>query len=105
MKLLHLYDDVMNLYGEYANVSVLARYLSDLGCEVQVDTLSLYDEAELDGYDFFFMGAGTERRQKLALERLLGRRDALKRLIAEGKVIYEQVQPHERDPNASVFVA
>ncbi len=87
MKLLHLYDDVMNLYGEYANVSVLARYLSDLGCEVQVDTLSLYDEAELDGYDFYFMGAGTERRQKLALERLLGRRDTLKKLIAEGKVM------------------
>ena len=38
-KLLHLYDDAMNLYGEYANVSLLARYLTDLGHSVRVETL------------------------------------------------------------------
>ena len=42
VKLLHLFDDVMNLYGEYANVAILARYLTDLGHTVSVDTLSLY---------------------------------------------------------------
>ena len=47
VKLLHLYDDVMNLYGEYANVAVLARYLCDLGHAVSVDTLSLYEEKDI----------------------------------------------------------
>ena len=27
MKILHLYHDIMNLYGEYANVSALERML------------------------------------------------------------------------------
>ena len=69
-KLLHLYDDAMNLYGEYANVSLLARYLTDLGHSVRVETLSLYEKKAISGYDFYYMGAGTARRQKLLLPQL-----------------------------------
>ncbi len=87
LKLLHLYDDVMNLYGEYANVSVLARCLSDLGCEVRVDTLSLYEEKDISGYDFYYMGSGTERRQKLALSQLVNYRDALSAACDAGRVM------------------
>ncbi|MGM9598494.1 MAG: type 1 glutamine amidotransferase [Faecousia sp.] len=86
-KLLHLYDDVMNLYGEYANVSLLARFLTDLGHSVQIDTLSLYEKKDISGYDFYFMGAGTERRQKLALSQLVFYRDALKNAMDESKVM------------------
>ena len=86
-KILHLYDDVMNLYGEYANVSVLARFLTDLGYEVSVDTLSLYEDKDISGYDFYYMGSGTERKQKLALSQLLKYRDALCAACDEGKVL------------------
>ena len=37
MKILHLYYDLMNLYGEYGNVVVLAKHLEDQGEEVIVD--------------------------------------------------------------------
>lgn len=87
VKLLHLYDDVMNLYGEYANVAILARYLTDLGHTVSVDTLSLYEEKDISAYDFYFMGAGTERRQKLALSQLGRYREALQRACDAGKVM------------------
>lgn len=88
LKLLHLYNDVMNLYGEYANVAILARFLTDLGHSVSVDTLSLYEQKDISGYDFYFMGAGTERRQKLALSQLVNYRDALKKAIDENKVVF-----------------
>lgn len=88
VKLLHMFDDVMNLYGEYANISLLARFLTDLGCDVSIDTLSLYEQKDISGYDFFFMGAGTERRQKLALSRLVNYRDALKNAIDANKVVF-----------------
>ena len=41
MKILHLYHDIMNLYGEYANVAALKRMLekNDVACEVE--TLSV----------------------------------------------------------------
>ncbi|MBQ3356770.1 MAG: hypothetical protein IJG45_06620 [Oscillospiraceae bacterium] len=87
VKILHLYDDVMNLYGEYANVSVLARFLADLGCTVSVDTLSLYEQKDISGYDFFYMGSGTERKQKLALSQLVSYRDALNAACEQGKVL------------------
>jgi len=87
LKLLHLYDDVMNLYGEYANVSVLARFLADLGVDVSVDTLSLYEQQDISGYDFYYMGSGTERKQKLALSQLAKYRDALSDACDAGKVM------------------
>lgn len=87
LKLLHLYDDVMNLYGEYANVAILARYLSDLGHSVSVDTLALYEQKDISAYDFYYMGAGTERRQKLALSQLVQYRTALSDACDAGKVM------------------
>ena len=87
LKLLHLYPDVMNLYGEYANVAVLARCLRDLGCTVSVDTLSLYEEKDISGYDFYYLGAGTERNQKLVLPHLLAHRADLEAACESGKVL------------------
>lgn len=87
MKILHLFHDVMNLYGEYANVAVLSRFLRELGEEVSVDTLSLYEQKDISGYDFYFMGAGTERRQKLVLPELMRYRDALRDAYEAGKVM------------------
>ena len=31
IKLLHLYHDLMNLYGEYGNLRILSRHLEDQG--------------------------------------------------------------------------
>ena len=62
VKILHIYPDLMSLYGSYANLSVLRRYLEALGCTVTVDALRPGETpASLTGYDFLFLGAGTER--------------------------------------------
>ena len=34
IKVLHLYHDLMNLYGEYGNIAVLCRYHEEAGIEV-----------------------------------------------------------------------
>ena len=87
IKILHIFDDLMNLYGEYANVEVLKKYLTDLGYEVQSDTLHLYEERDISGYDFYYMGAGTERKQKLALSQLTKYRETLQKVCNEHKVL------------------
>ena len=66
VKLVHLYPDLMNLYGSYANVSVLRRYLEGMGCAVTVEPVAPGEETGLAGADFLFMGAGTERAEKFA---------------------------------------
>ena len=86
MKILHLFHDMMNLYGEYANLLVLERYLSEYGQQVQIDTLGVYEQKDISDYDLYFMGAGTERKQKLALEELKKYAAPLKDAYENGKV-------------------
>ena len=87
VKLLHIYNDVMNLYGEYANVAILEKYLTDLGHTVSVDTLSLYEDKDISDYDFYYMGSGSESKQKLALSQLKKYTDTLKTAKEQGKVM------------------
>ena len=63
----HLYPELMSLYGEYANLSVLRRLLEDLGGTVRVRTATFEDTPDLAGADLVYMGAGTERGQKAVL--------------------------------------
>ena len=53
MKILHLYHDIMNLYGEYANVSALERMLEKSGVKFTTDRLTLFDNADLGDYDLY----------------------------------------------------
>ena len=71
IKVLHLYHDLMNLYGEYGNIAVLCRYLEDAGIEVQLDKVSVDDSFNITDYNFVYCGAGTERNQKVALADLI----------------------------------
>lgn len=87
MKILHLYHDIMNLYGEYANVSALTRLLQHMGTEVTVDKRSLQDTVDLSEYDFVYVGSGTERNQKVVLEHLRSMKEALTDYIEQDKVI------------------
>ena len=78
IKILHLYHDLMNLYGEYGNIAVLCRYLEDAGIEVQLDKVSIGDSFNLTDYNFIYCGAGTEKNQKVALADIISHRDELK---------------------------
>ena len=64
MKLLHLYYDLMNLYGEYANMAVLASRLKGQGLEITVDRKTLGDAFDCSQYDFIYLGAGMESSQR-----------------------------------------
>lgn len=87
MKILHLYHDFMNLYGDYANVSALERILKTNGLECSVDRLSKNDEIDFSRYDFVYVGSGTEQNQKLALEHLMKYKQSLKEYIEEEKFL------------------
>ena len=87
LTILHLYPDIMNLYGEYANLAVLRRHLQALGASVTVRALHGDDRPSFEGADLIYMGAGMERMQKFVLERLSGQGGALRRAADRGAVI------------------
>ena len=67
LTILHLYPDLMDLYGEYANLSVLRRRLEGLGVSVAIAGCAPEDAPDFASADLIYMGAGTEGMQKAAL--------------------------------------
>lgn len=87
MKILHLFHDLMNLYGEYANTLALQRALSEKGRAAEIECLSIDNELDLSEYDLIYIGSGTEKNQKVALEYLRPYTEKLKEALDNGKVI------------------
>ena len=85
MKILHLYYDIMNLYGDYGNVSVLERVINQSGAECEVVKKSLGDSVDFNDYGFVFIGSGTEKNQKLVLEDFKRISDGFKEYIEADK--------------------
>lgn len=76
IKILHLFPRLLSLYGEYGNLSVLKGALTEKGCGFTV-TECEDGNADFGGYDFIYIGSGTEDNLMVALERLLPHRDAI----------------------------
>ncbi len=85
IKILHLYYDLMNLYGEYGNIRILEHHLKDIGIDVEVEKKTIDDEIKMKDYDFIYIGAGTERNQAVALENLKKYKEDLKEYIDSNK--------------------
>ena len=86
MKILHLYYDLMNLYGDYANVTVLKKLLGNNGHEVSVTKARPGDPVDLGEYDFIYIGSGTERSMKVALGDFVRLKDEFVKYIGSGGV-------------------
>ena len=87
MKILHLYPNLMNLYGDYGNVSILVKHLKDQGLRVQVDTRELNELINFEKYDFIYMGSGTISNQLTALNDLLKYQYQIKKYIESDKLM------------------
>lgn len=87
MKILHLFYDLMNLYGEYANTLALQRALSEKGRAADIERLSVGDTLDFSSVDFIYIGSGTEKNQKVALEYIKPYADQLKSVLADGKIL------------------
>ena len=87
MRIIHLFADLCNLYGDYGNVCALKRMLENKGQNVEVEYQSIDDEIDVSGADLVFIGSATERNQKVALEYLQGYKDNIKAALDNGTVI------------------
>lgn len=84
LTILHFYPDLMNLYGSYANVTVLSGLLQRLGHAVEIRNVVPGDGVRFTDADFVYMGAGTERRQKFALSDFRRHADEIKAAASDG---------------------
>ncbi|MBQ8796515.1 MAG: glutamine amidotransferase [Clostridia bacterium] len=88
IKILHLYSDFMNLYGEYGNIRLLTKTLEEKGQEVSPESKTITDkDIDFTAYDFIYCGAGTESKRTFALNHLMKFRESLKEAFDSDKVI------------------
>lgn len=87
IKILHLYADLLNLYGEYGNVAILKKHLEDQGEEVSVHKVDLDEEINFLDYDFIYSGSGLESNLMVALKDIKRHRESLIEAIDNGKSI------------------
>jgi CobQ-like glutamine amidotransferase family enzyme len=86
IKLLYLYPDLLNLYGDNGNIRILEK---ELACHVSVfvDRKSIGDDIDFMRYDFIYVGGGTERNQIAALKDLMRYQSQLSEYINAEKPI------------------
>lgn len=87
INVLHLYYDLLNLYGENANTRSITHNLKLNGIKVNTDLKSLNDNIDFDKYDIIYIGSGSEECLKLALNDILKRKDKLKKYIESNKYL------------------
>ena len=87
MKILHLFHNLMNLYGEYANTLALKRELENRGVSVTLEKQSVGDKIDFSDADFIYIGSGTEKNQKVALEVLKPLKNELREAMNRGAIV------------------
>ncbi|NCB33214.1 MAG: glutamine amidotransferase [Erysipelotrichia bacterium] len=83
LKILWMYHDLMDLYGDKGNLLVLKSRAEKRGIEVQLDTCTLNEQKDCRDYDLFFLGGGADREQNLIYEDLLKRREQIAEAMQE----------------------
>lgn len=64
LRLIHLYPDLMSLYGDRGNIIVLERRCAWRGIELEVVETSLGDRVDPETSDMFFFGGGQDQEQE-----------------------------------------
>lgn len=67
--ILHLMPKLLSLYGEYGNVAILTKVLTDHGYDVTVNSWES-GSLTLEHYDLVYIGSGTEDNLAEAIRRL-----------------------------------
>lgn len=85
LKILYLYPDMLELYGDYGNIQVLRYRLEKRGFQCIIDKYSIGDEMpDFKNYDIIFAGGGADNEQSILSEDLIKYKDELKEAEDEG---------------------
>lgn len=87
IKVLHLYYDLLNMYGENGNVMALIKALEMQDLKVIVDFKSLGDDINIMDYDFIYIGTGDDETINLALNDLAKYSNDLVKYIEDNRYI------------------
>lgn len=85
IKILYLYPDMLELYGDYGNIQVLKYRIESRGYNAIIDRYSIGDEApNFNDYDIIFAGGGADNEQSILADDLIKYKDNIKEAVKNG---------------------
>ena len=85
LKILYLYPDMLELYGDYGNIQVLKYRLESRGYSVIIDKYSIGNTTpNFNDYDIVFAGGGADNEQSILAEDLIKYKDNIKEAVENG---------------------
>jgi len=84
-----LYPDLMNIYADRGNITVLERRCAWRGIGFELAGATVGDDIDPDAHDLFYIGGGQDRDQALCARDLADRkREALHAAAGRGAVVF-----------------
>lgn len=85
LKILYLYPDILELYGDFGNIQILKYRLEKRGIKVIIEQYSIGDNTpNFNNYDLVFAGGGADQEQGILADDLIKYKDNIKDAINNG---------------------
>lgn len=88
IKIMHLYPDLLNLYGDKGNIACMQKRLEWRNIDAEVIRVTAEtDDFEISSADIIFLGGGAERENKIVYEKLKNKKAELSGFIENGGTV------------------
>lgn len=87
LRIVHMYPELLNLYGDSGNMLVLAHRLKQRQIPFEIIEVHVGDSITLSSADIVFIGGGSDREQKIVCSALQTFRDELAAYVEDGGVL------------------
>jgi hypothetical protein len=87
VNIIHLYPDLLNLYGDRGNIMCLKKRLEWRGIKADIKTVCHGEYVDTTDADLIFLGGGSDREQEIVCEELKKNKSALVKYVEDGGVM------------------
>ncbi len=88
INILHIYPDLLNLYGDKGNIACLKKRLKWRGIEAEVTECTAKNpEIDFENTDIIFVGGGSDRETEIVRLALLGKKEEFVKFAENGGTI------------------
>lgn len=88
IKIVHLYPDLLNLYGDKGNIASLSKRCEWRNISVSVTEITGDDLIDLENCDILYLGGGSDHEQENVLKKLMAVKDKIKAYAENGGTIF-----------------
>ena len=87
LNILHLFPDLLNLYGDKGNLSAMEKRLTWRGMEATITTCNQDESLEISGFDIIVLGGGSDKEQETVCHLLSEKKEQLSAYIEDSGVM------------------